>query len=1304
MKHFLRLAGLSLVVGLAGATETENLNFDFLPTPGPVVIDGKFDDWDLSAGVFACGDVENARDKFAVWIHGMYDAEKLYLLARWVDQTPMNNPGSSKGDYGFRGDCLQFRFVTATDVVGGAVAGLNRHRTDKDPEGVRVSHWDCWIDRDGIDVLGGSYGVAFKEGGTGDAKAKGGAQAFRRHDDGLGYTQEIAIPWSLLTREGVDLKPGDKVVFTVEPNFTIGAAGRLTIKDIFKPGVAIDRVFTFSGPTAWGYATLAKQGKLAPRPVRLADGREFPVRLEDGLPVVDWTGLIQSREPQGFKAVRFSLPEDGYVSLNLFDEQGTVVRQLLAGAFYTKGEHEVLWDGLTTMSVRKPGIVVPAGEYSWRGIWHQGFGLRLKGWACAVGGPWSGMGGDHGDPMAVAAGGGRVFLGWGGGEGGHPLVAMDSGGNAQWSNIRGGIAGANRVASDGKTVFVFNPSGQYASVAIYKVQASNGGYTEWTSRQNTDYLLKDLWALAGGDPEVKNVPHPAGMAAAGGTFFVAFNSLNVVLALDAGSGDLLHKLAVNKPMDLATADGKLLYVLSEAREIVELTVDGGAARGVARIELAEKEWGCGLAMDAEGFFYVGIRDGAEQVYVYAPDGKLARKIGGQGGRVRRGPWVADRLFKISGLAVDGKGQLWVAEQDGIPKRFSVWKAATGELVREIFGPSSYGAIGGAVNPVDPNLMVGQGCEWRIDPATGAADCTGVIARGGMGASRFGFGPDNRLYLAVSHGFLHGQHPVSIYERLGEGDFALRTVLSPHKWKPEGEKNDRLGLRVWADANGDGQEQEGEVRTFEVNLGGWIQGWYMSMAPDLSFSGGLYPIRVSGWTACGAPQYDLTGVEQIVDPELVRHRGGMGAQKGHGSADGTLMLFNGGYGVDHSTVDCYEIGSGKLRWTYPSNYTGVHGSHRAPGPEVGMLRGAYDIAGTAKFPAPVGNIWVIPTNKGEWHVLTEDGYYLTHLFQGDPMRVIWPEKAVPGAILDQCPPGAGEEAFGGSITKGLDGKLYVQAGHTAFWNIEVVGFETVQALPTTGRVALTAADVQTAGQWRERYLQEEVGRKMLLVKRQTVAFTGDLGKDFAGLQPVEYKKNDATAIKTVMSWDDDHLYVGWEVRDDTPWKNGADAPEFMYARGDTVDVQLGTDPKAAKDRKDGGAGDLRISIGPYQGKPTAMVYRKVAAEKNPRTFSSGVVKAYEMDSVVQIELAEVEVKIDEANKRYVVQVALPWAAVGAKPEAGTAWSGDFGVTHGDRVKADTVLRSYWNNQSTGLVSDEVFELQMAPANWGEIRFE
>jgi hypothetical protein len=307
--------------GTLRATETEHFGLQILPPPGRVVVDGRFDDWDLTGGVFACSDAEHLRDQYSLWFHAMYDGDHLYLLARWKDPTPLNNPGV-QGDLGFQGDCLQFRTVT-TDAANKEL----------------IAHWDCWKYRRGGDVVSVQYGKKFNEGKIPDAKAEGVQQAFAADADGKGYVQEIAVPWKLLTADKPPLAAGSQMMMTLEPNFTAGEIGRVTMKDIFKPGVPIDRVFTFQGPTCWGYATLETAGQVAPRPVRLSDGREFAVTMEKGLPVVNWTGLVKTRELAGFKPLEFTMPFDGYVSLNLFAPDGTVARQLLTCGFFAKGKH-----------------------------------------------------------------------------------------------------------------------------------------------------------------------------------------------------------------------------------------------------------------------------------------------------------------------------------------------------------------------------------------------------------------------------------------------------------------------------------------------------------------------------------------------------------------------------------------------------------------------------------------------------------------------------------------------------------------------------------------------------------------------------------------------------------------------------------------------------------------------------------------------------------------------------------------------------------------------------------------------------
>ncbi|NQT92210.1 MAG: hypothetical protein HQ559_05570 [Lentisphaerae bacterium] len=57
----------------------------------------------------------------------------------------------------------------------------------------------------------------------------------------------------------------------------------------------------------------------------------------------------------------------------------------------------------------------------------------------------------------------------------------------------------------------------------------------------------------------------------------------------------------------------------------------------------------------------------------------------------------------------------------------------------------------------------------------------------------------------------------------------------------------------------------------------------------------------------------------------------------------------------------------------------------------------------------------------------------------------------------------------------------------------------------------------------------------------------------------------------------------------------------------------------------------------------------------------------------------------------------------KPAEELSLRGDFGVTHGDPGGNDTRLRSYWNNQTTGIVDDDVAELMMSPNNWGQLIF-
>jgi DNA-binding beta-propeller fold protein YncE len=390
------------------------------------------------------------------------------------------------------------------------------------------------------------------------------------------------------------------------------------------------------------------------------------------------------------------------VSLNIFDADGAVVRQLLNAAFYTKGAHEVKWDGLTTTNWRMPGEPVPAGEYHWEAIWNPGIGLKFRGWADNGGrAPWDGSppanwGGDHGVPSSVVAVGKQVLLGWTAAEAGKALLACDLNGNVRWHVTRGGIGGAERLAVEHGTVYAVN-----GKRGIYRVDLKTGDYTLWAGTDSTDLSFKGLLGDAKGD-----VGPPAGLAADSGKLFLAYPQFNQIAVLNSQTGKLIKALAVPSPGAMVPiADGQLLTI-SDGTSVVRIDV----AKGTITPFIKSLNEARGLATDASGRVFVAVDDPDNQVIVYDVQGAEQSRIGKRGGRPLLGPWQTDGMRFVKSIAVDTQGKLWAMEADVSPKRVSVWDVKSGKFEKEFFGPTAYGALGGAINPRDPNLMVGSGCE------------------------------------------------------------------------------------------------------------------------------------------------------------------------------------------------------------------------------------------------------------------------------------------------------------------------------------------------------------------------------------------------------------------------------------------------------------------------------------------------------------------------------------------------------------------------------------------------------------------
>jgi hypothetical protein len=1277
-----------LVAGPIAATETENHGLRVLPAPPGASIDGEIGDWDLSAGIFACGELEHLRDRCSVWLHAMHDRDRLYVLARWKDETPLNNPVSF-GGHGFNADCLQIRCIVSPDTA---------ERT--------ISWWTAWRDNLGTSVIdrgwpGPSNGVKDNPlPNLVNAVDQGVVQAFRVDADGSGYVQELAIPWKQLSVSGHAPEVGERLRLAFEPNFTAGSIGRITIKDLFDESVAkVDRIFTFRAYDHWGWATLEAKGGVEPQPVRCADGRTFPVTMRDGVPVVDWTGLEQRFSWPGFEDIAFEMPFDGVVSLNIVAADGTIARHLLNGERRSRGKHIVQWDGLGDAVYRTRGEPLPSGTYAWKALVHPGINLTLRGWASGGGrAPWAGSPkdfwlGDHGVPSAIVTDGQRMYLACNGAEGGKHLIATDDDGNVQWSlQNTTGSSDPEIIAVDRGVVYVVHNRMEWMKQAglalLSRVDAATGAYQPWAGRKSHLLSADDIFGVDGPDGIV-------GIAGIDGRLYISTGQ--TLAELDGATGALAASWPISGLGALLAIDARTLWAV-RGDGIVAIDAKTGAVRTVAAGLGSPTSLGHG----GPGRVLVSLAEPANQVLILSDAGKELARVGRPGGRAALGPWQADGLRDPHGVALDPKGRLWVMEHDEHPKRVSVWSldGAGGALARDWFGPTHYGASGGAISPRDPHVMVGEGCEWRIDPATGQAACLGIFERSlhNFAAFREVAG---RLFL-VTYAGVYATGTVVVWERLSDGTYAKRASFSP---KFDDKKRVQATV-LWRDLDGDGREQPAEVqeRAGYLCLVG-SNGWSINLGNDLALYGydtlakRLVRIPAPQVAANGVPTYDLGAA--VVLPEAMSQGYDMNYGCAVPSADGRSVLVN--LRVPEHPAErlwtCFDAASGAVRWTYPNPYFQVHGSHRAPAPEPGLFRGAFGPVGLGRLPV-VGDFWTINGNLGEWWVLNADGFFVDRIFNGNVFDWRWPEEAKPGLDMSQLPAGSGAEDFGGSMTQASDGSVSIQAGKVGLWNLAMGGLERATAL-SGGPIELSADDVQRARVARSQPLPGTVAGK-LVVKRATPTFSGALDADFAGQQVLAYKKSDEAAVRTAFAKDGAMLYVGWDVRDATPWINGAADISQMYASGDTVDLQLGTAASADPGREGVVAGDLRLSIGNFKGSPTAVLYRFVSAEKKVRTFSSGVIQGWQVDWVDVLASAKIAVKVNPGHG-YVVEVAVPLADLGLTGDGATI-RGDVGVTHGDPAGTRTRLRTYWSNQQTGLVDDVVFELKPTPAAWGTITFE
>lgn len=778
---------------------------------------------------------------------------------------------------------------------------------------------------------------------------------------------------------------------------------------------------------------------------------------------------------------------------------------------------------------------------------------------------------------------------------------------------------------------------------------------------------------------------------------------------DIATGEWERHVAVAEP-SWPTFDPQGRLLLVSGGRVVHADLDTGATAPVLPAGTVEDPRG--LAFDAQGNLYVAD-GGPEVVKVFAADGTLLRIIGEPGGR-EVGNYNPNRIENPRGIAIDARGNLWVAESDFQPKRTSVW-SPEGEFLKEFIGPSRYGG-GGRIDPKDKSRIYYMGMEFALDWKTGEWGLKRILVRDQPG---FGIHPkpsaiavdepvylNGRQYMVASPSGPSGSHgdvALLLIGQFREDRIVPLTVMgNAEHWQPlhDDPVLHKLALGrplrslsfAWSDRDGDGKPQPGEVEIFDFRLGG--TSWPSLVNRQLEVQMGGRVMKPVAFTACGAPVYDPAAAPPRKLPVGTLYATAV-------ARDGSLLI----NGDPLTGLDA----AGNVVWTYPNRFVGVHGTARAPEPRPGHLVGTLGIIGQEEVPG-VGEVFMLSSNSGEWYLFTADGLLAATVWHDlrTPGVRSWGSwelaglpKAELGMSLDNV--SLAGEHFGGSFQRTDDGKYYLVAGHHHTSIAELSGLETLRRLEET-RLTVAGADLAALAAWNVR-LEVGAARKLppkivtLAAPPAPVKPDGDLGEwDAAAFTAIG--KRGAFAVRA----DSENLYVAWRVDSGQPLRNAGDVPSLLLKTGDSVDLQIGADPDADPGRAQPAPGDQRLLISMFEGQPIGVLYRHrvPGTPENERVGFSSPWRTEYVDRIDRLDPANIG--IARTPKGYAVEAVVPLELLGLKPRPGRTYKIDFGILSADSGGQSTVVRTYWANPATGLVSDVPGEIMLTPGLWGETSFQ
>jgi len=814
----------------------------------------------------------------------------------------------------------------------------------------------------------------------------------------------------------------------------------------------------------------------------------------------------------------------------------------------------------------------------------------------------------------------------------------------------------------------------------------------------------DVASWTGGKPLKASIGGIAVLQGIGGDPPLPPDLSQRIAVYSAADGTLVNQFAIAEPRGIEFNAKDELFAIS-GKQVVLVDTESGKATPVIATGLDDP---ADLCFGPDGSVYVSDGGKAQQVKVFGADGKFVRAIGKAGPRLA-GRYEPSCMANPRGIDLDSRGRLWVAENDYQPKRASWWNAVDGKFIGEIMGPARYGG-GGWLDPQDKSSFFYGGMEFKIDwdaPEEGEGEVRpqgndswvlqNIIWRGSKlpaGAPERPIYCNGRRFIVTDPGHHYG--PIAMVTEYRDGRAVPLAMAGPASAWPLLEAPEfikALGVDltgkgfIWLDKNGDAAADPSEVQ-----LGPNLQAAYFTsyVGDDLTLNFTGVELPANGFDQNGVPEYSFDKLVQ---------RKPMPVSGTYSTAllpDGSL------FGVTSPIM--VQIADGTVRWTYPENYLGVHASHRAPRPKQGECTGSLTYIGHAE--SHVGLLIGLVSNFGYCTLFTDDGLHAGRLF--DDYR-----NGVPGWHTDAAERGMevggfslGGEHFNGSFTRTADGKYYVVAGHNHSSIVEVQGLDTLQRGKFT--LTVTPKDALACEAWhRRRALEQQKQAPPKFIRAPRIdgpAIDGDLAEwQNADSAPISERPSAVGVASARIAWNANSLLLAFQVKDDSPMLNTGADPKMLFKTGDSIDLQLGTDPAAPPQRMEPVPGDLRLLVTWSGGKPLGVLYRhrvRGTARDNATLFSSPS-RTEQVDEITVLTDLQAAMKLGGGG--YALEAAIPLKTLGLAPSAGLRLKADLGVLRGDPKGEETRERLYWANPATAIINDIPSEIMLCPAAWGTVEF-